>query len=710
MHLRTLDITVFVLYFAFVMIFAMLIAARSKTKSASDYFFASKKLPWYVVGASFIAANISTEHFIGMVGWGYLYGMAVANWEWGNAITFSALIWIFLPFYMRGNVSTMPEFLEKRFNRICRHIYAIVMIIGLVIAMLGGVLLAGAKAMHVFFPSLSTEAAILILAIAAGTYTIYGGLLSAVWADLLQYILLMVGGAVVTIYGLFHADGLSNLMAELPEKFIMLYPATHENIPWTGVVSMLFSVGIWYSCANQTMVQRCLGAKSEWDARMGVVMAGFSKAILPFLVVIPGIVAFYLYHDYISDADTSWPIMVCQFLPDGLAGLVLAGLASAILSTLSAITHSSSTIFTLDLYQSIFRPNATDRQLHRTGRISAVVILLAGITIALILSQFPRLTIFGIIQTTFFYMAPPIAAIFLIGILWWRITSTAATATLLLGFLVYLPLTKWVIFPLIPAFTPYDSFMHHTFVIFCLSVVTLVVISLFTRPRDRASLKGVIWSLSALHVEQGKGRQRKGLQSLGLWWVLMMMLIGGLYFFMNSRGNVADQIEAEEVELTCAEGATVQIDPRGTYENFTLWTGEGQLKFTPQKTGDWIEFVLPVQQPGTYEVAMLVTKGTGYGRFSAQGPAGGLDIRYAITKSSSEAKLDIQWQKTLVFDSSHINSDLETMPTNGQYRVQRVSLGAVVVEGDSFKLRIVSDGDQAPGAIGIDHFILVKHP
>ncbi len=709
MHLRTLDIAVFIFYFIFIIVFALLIAGRSKTKSAGDYFLASKKLPWYVVGASFIAANISTEHLIGMVGWGFIYGMAVANWEWLNAFTFTALIWIFLPFYMRGNVATMPEFLERRFNRTCRHIYAVVMIIGLVIAMLGGVLLAGGKALHVFFPGLSTEAAILILALAAGTYSIYGGLLSAVWADLLQYCLLMVGGLIVSIYGLYFVGGLDTLMTELPEKFIMLYPSTHESIPWTGVLSMIFSVGIWYSCANQMMVQRCLGARSEWDARMGVVMAGFSKAILPFIVVIPGIVAFYLYHDYISDADTSWPILVSQFLPGGLVGLVLAGLASAILSTLAAITNSSSTIFTLDLYRSIWRPDALDRQLHRVGRISAAVFVCLGVVIALVLSQFPELTIFGIIQTTFFYMAPPIAAIFLIGILWRRATSAAATWTLVLGFLLYLPLTRFVLFPYIPWLTPYNNFMHHTFVIFLLSGATLVGLSLVTRPKEAAELRGVVWSRQALAVEETAGaRRHTGLRSLGLWWALMVLTIGGLYAYTNLRGSVATQLEAEATMSAAAEGAEMRVDPRGTHEKFTLWTGAGQARLVPARAGDWIEFELPAPDAAEFGLAMLVTKGPGYGPFSVEVDGQPAELEYRVTIEDSQGAPRPTLRQTDVFAAGEIASDLESISKLGLHRVQRIKLGRFQARADVVRVRVIARQPGPDSSIGIDHFIFTE--
>ena len=213
------------------------------------------------------------------------------------------------------------------------------------------------------------------------------------------------------------------------------------------------------------MIQRCLGARSEWDARMGVVMAGFSKALLPLIVVVPGIIAFYMFQHQISDGDQAWPFMVKQFLPGGLVGLVLAGLASAIMSTLSTSVNSTSTMFTLDLYQPLIRPGADDRTLFRVGRISSIVIMVLGVILAIFLAAHPTATVFGWIQYTFAYMAPPVAAVFLIGIIWRGATPAAATVTLFLGFLVYLPGVKFWMYPKIAMFQPYDNFMHHAFTV-----------------------------------------------------------------------------------------------------------------------------------------------------------------------------------------------------------------------------------------------------
>jgi solute:Na+ symporter, SSS family len=716
MNLGVLDTVIFFGYFIGVIVFAIVVAARSKTKSSSDYFLASKKLPWYAVGASFIASNISTEHFIGMVGWGFLYGMAVANWEWANAATFSVLIWIFLPFYMRGNVSTMPEFLEKRYNKACRYIYASVMIVGLVIAMLGGVLFAGAKAMNVFFPEIEMWMAVLILALAAGTYTIYGGLLSAVWADLLQYCLLMIGGIIVTVFGLYHAGGLDNLMSELPEKFIVFYSSKHEMIPWTGLVSGLMSVGLWYNCANQFMVQRCLGARSEWDARMGVVMAGFSKAILPFIVVVPGIIAFYLFQSRISDGDQAWPFMVKQFLPAGLVGLVLAGLASAIMSTLSAITNSSATIFTLDLYKSIIRPNASDKELHFVGRASGFVVMLIGVIVALILAAFPGITVFGLIQTVFFYVSPPVTACFLMGIMCRRITSVAATATMIIGFVVLLPMTVFIIFPKLPCLQPYDNFMHHTFAVFLMSVILLLVISLFTKAKSKEQLEGVIWTRSALGVAEEEKGQHRGFKSLGLWWFMMVATIVGLYVYTNSRGSNTEWLEAETVAYQASESASVRVQPRSELakqEKFNLWTGTGQVLLTPSVSGDRITFEVAVKEKGGYRIGALVTAGSDYGKFTVKINGTETSITQPVTEVSSDGKYSVLRKESLFFDAKTIlgregENGVEDSIA-GSHVVQRISFGVIELDETTVSISFIAqEVEEENSLVGIDQFMLTR--
>ena len=717
MRFSLLDLVVFSSYFLGIIIFGVIIAARSKTKSSGDFFLASKTLPWYVVGASFIAANISTEHFIGMVGWGFLYGMSVAQWEWGNVTTFTILIWIFLPFYMRGNVATMPEFLERRYNKWCRHIYALVMIIGLVIAMLGGVMFAGAKAMSIFFPQIPMTWAIILLAVGAGGYTIYGGLLSVAWVDLVQYVLLMIGGLLVLFFGLYHIGDFRVLIEQMPEKFLVIYPPTHEMIPFTGLVLGIFSVGIWYSCANQFMVQRCLGARSEWDARMGVVMAGFSKALLPFIVVVPGIIAFYVFQDRLSDGDQSWPFLVKTWLPTGVVGLVLAGLASAILSTLSAISNSSGTIFTLDLYKSILRPNADDRELHRVGRLSTAAALLAGSIIAIIISNYPGLTVFQIIQQVFFYIAGPTAAIFLVGIMWRRATPMAALWTLIIGFLVFLPLTKYLLFPYIWFLKPFDNFMHHSFVVFVFSCLVLIILSLFTKPKSDEELRGVIWSRKALGFLPEEKKLNRGIRNLTLWWGLMVLLLLSLYTFTHLQGMRTRWIEAENLSYSVQGGGQTRLQARSELaqkERFNLWTGRGQVLFTPDREGEALTFDIPLKKSGTYKLAALVTMGPDYGSFAADVNGRPAQLSYPmtfVTPGKNDHKVRIintdLFQGRTNSGTGAGNSD--ALPDNLHF-VHRITFGIFKFSGEratlSFIARDVPNGRSA--FIGVDQIMLTR--
>src|SRR5512133_1584160 len=228
-----LDFVLFALYLV-VNIALGLWVARRKTAGTRGYFLAGDLLPWYAIGGSIIAANISTEHFIGMIGIAYAVGFVVAQWEWGNWFTFSALIWIFLPFYMRGGLYTMPEFLERRYNPTCRYLFAVCSLVLWVVAQMAVVMLAGGKALKGMF-GIDETVTIVCLAILAGSYTIYGGLISVAWTDFLQFVVMMLGGLIVTVIGLHKVGGLGELMHFAPDKFKIIYPITDKEYPWFGV-------------------------------------------------------------------------------------------------------------------------------------------------------------------------------------------------------------------------------------------------------------------------------------------------------------------------------------------------------------------------------------------------------------------------------------------------------------------------------------------
>jgi SSS family solute:Na+ symporter len=524
---RRLDVALFALYLVFNIALGIWVARR-KSAGTRGYFLAGEGLPWYTVGASIIAANISTEHFIGMIGVAYAVGFVVAQWEWGNWFTFSALIWVFLPYYLRGGLYTMPEFLERRYNSACRYLYAVCSLALWITAQMAVVMVAGGKAMKGMF-GVDETLTILCLAVLVGAYTIYGGLISVAWTDLLQFIVMMVGGLVVTVVGLHKVGGLGELMLAAPEKFKIIYPITDKEFPWFGVWTVFVSVGIWYNCTNQFIVQRCLGARSEWDARMGVVFAGFMKIILPLLVVIPGIVAFRLFPG-LSDKDQAFPTLVRELVPAGLSGIVMAGLASGMMSHISSVLNSCSTVFTMDLYKPFFGRDKPEQHLVKVGRRSAFYILCLATLLAVWFTRQNR-GVFVLLQDVGAWVAAPIAPVFLMGVLWRRATAKAATSVLLFAF-PYTWYVQCVLFKYVPCFMPFDNWLNRTFLVWATSMVLMVVISLRTPPPDPEQIKGMIWSWKAAAMPESERERNRGVRNVFLWWAIFIGIMAALYAYV----------------------------------------------------------------------------------------------------------------------------------------------------------------------------------
>lgn len=525
--MNTLNLTLFGLYLVLTVVLGIWVGRR-KSADAKDYFLAGEGLPWYAIGGSIIAANISTEHFIGMVGVAYGVGFVVAQWEWGNVVTFSFLIWMFLPFYIRGGLYTMPEFLERRYNAHCRYLFAVCCLVLWIVAQMAVVMLAGAKAMRGMF-DVDETTTIVALAALAGSYTIYGGLKSVAWTDFLQFIVMMIGGLVVAWVGLDKVGGLGALMHSAPEKFKIIYPITDKEYPWFGVWTLFLSVGIWYNCTNQFIVQRCLGARSEWDARMGVVFAGFMKVVLPLLIVIPGIIAFKLYPG-LADKDLAFPTLVRDLLPVGLSGIVMAGLASGMLSHISSVLNSCSTVFTMDLYKPLVPGAKSEEHLVRVGRWSGFIILALATLLAIWFTR-RQLGVFLLIQNIGAWVAAPIAAVFLVGVLWRRATSASATFVLWFGF-PYTWFVESVLFKQVPFLQPFDNWLNRTFVVWITSILAMIVVSLVTRPPAGEKLAGIIWSPAMAALPAEEKRRHHGLRSLFLWWVLFVVLMAALYAYL----------------------------------------------------------------------------------------------------------------------------------------------------------------------------------
>src|SRR3954452_22699085 len=391
-RLNGLDLAIFLVYMFLAVGLGFLVSVGRK-KTTRGYFLGGKTLPWYVIASSMLASDVSSEHFIANAGIGYRYGIVAATASWNCWIIYSIFIWIFLPYYVRTNLYTIPEFLERRYNVICRYIFSASLVVGYVGAIIAGTLYAGGLAFERMIgpfinsgfladPHNQVVAGIVFFAVVTGTYTIYGGLRSAAWTDFMQVIILGIGGVLVPILGLRAVGGFGALVRHDPAHFQVFLPVMHERFPFTGVFTGFLTVGIWYTCTSQHMVQRVLAAKDEWNARMGVVGAGFLHIVTPFFFVFPGFLAYKLLGPNTAQPDAVYLTLVQKLVWPGLRGLILAAMAAVLMSNLSAVLNSASTLITIDFYKKLIHRNSSDTQQVRFGQLAGTVILAASAVIA----------------------------------------------------------------------------------------------------------------------------------------------------------------------------------------------------------------------------------------------------------------------------------------------------------------------------------------
>jgi solute:Na+ symporter, SSS family len=542
--LNLLDLGVFAFYMIATVTLGFWVARRGRD-TAQGYFLGNKTIPWFVIGASMVAADISSEQFISFVGGAYKHGIVLAAADWNAWIIYSLLILVFLPYYVRTGVSTMPEFLERRYNSTCRYIFAIASVVGFIAAINAGALYSGGIMLDSFFgDSLSKVLPKIVLggnevspvvlyivffAVTTGIYTIYGGLKSAAWTDFMQIIILLFVGFLVPVLALQHAGDMTQFIRDHNEHFQVFKPPGHKPFPFTGVFTGFLSVGIWYSCTSQHMVQRVLAAKDEWHARIGVVCAGFLHVILPFFFIVPGIVALKLYPD-LPHPDQAYLRLVRDLIPSGLKGLLLAGMAAALMGHVATVLNSASTVVTLDLYKKLSRHEVTEKQQVRVGRWSGVLVLAASIWIAIIFTQQPDTTLFEKIQTVLFFIAPPFAVVFTLGILWRRANGTAAIATMILGFVCSWALLQ---FELLGRF---NTFNHRALACWILCMTVMIVTSLLTAPPPKEKTEGIIWNKSYLSLPPEERAKYRGLKDWRIWWGIFVGIVLAIYgFFLWHR-------------------------------------------------------------------------------------------------------------------------------------------------------------------------------
>ena len=446
-----LDYLIFVVY-AIVILGVGLWVSRDKDgkdKTAEDYFLASKSLPWWAIGASLIAANISAEQFIGMSGSGFALGLAIASYEWMAAITLLIVGKYFLPIFIEKGLYTIPEFVEKRFSTNLKTILAVFWIALYVFVNLASVMYLGGLALETII-GIDMVYAVLGLALFAAAYSLYGGLSAVAWTDIIQVVFLVLGGVVTTYLALDTVsqgegviEGLKAIYAAAPDRFEMILDRSnpeYNNLPGIGVlVGGLWVANLYYWGFNQYIIQRTLAAKSLKESQKGILFAAGLKLIIPFIVVIPGIAAYVIVNDpeilaslgsngaanipSAGSADKAYPWLM-QFLPTGFKGIAFAALTAAIVSSLASMLNSTSTIFTMDIYKQFINPNASDKQTVKVGRLSAAVALVIGATMAPLLGGIDQA--FQFIQEYTGVVSPGILAVFMLGLFWKKTTNKGA--------------------------------------------------------------------------------------------------------------------------------------------------------------------------------------------------------------------------------------------------------------------------------------------
>ena len=459
-----LDYAVFIAY-AILILGVGLWVSREKDgqqKTAEDYFLASKSLPWWAIGASLIAANISAEQFIGMSGSGFASGLAIASYEWMAAITLLIVGKYFLPIFIEKGLYTIPEFVEKRFSTNLKTILAVFWIALYVFVNLTTVLYLGSLALETII-GIPLVYGVIGLAAFAAAYSLYGGLSAVAWTDVIQVVFLILGGLVTTYLALNTVSGgegfisgLNTVFEAVPERFEMILDRSnpeYKNLPGLGVlVGGMWVANLYYWGFNQYIIQRTLAAKSLKEAQKGILFAAALKLVIPLIVVIPGIAAYVMINDAetmarlgdvalqnlpsLEQADRAYPWLL-QFLPTGLKGLAFAALAAAIVSSLASMLNSTSTIFTMDIYKQYINKNASDKATVNTGRISAFVALVIACVVAPLLGNLDQA--FQFIQEYTGIVSPGILAVFLLGLFWKKTTNKAA----IVGALVSIPIAMY---------------------------------------------------------------------------------------------------------------------------------------------------------------------------------------------------------------------------------------------------------------------------
>ena len=544
--LEGLDWVVLGIYFALLIGVAWWVVSQ-KNKNTEDYFLAGRNAGWFVIGASIFASNIGSEHVVGLAGTGFASGAPMAHYEL-HAWIVLLLGWLFLPFYIRSGAFTMPEFLEKRFDSRSRWFLSVFSLFAYVLTKVsvtiyaGGIVVSELLAIPFWYGAIG-------IVLFTGAYTIVGGMKAVIYTETLQTVVLILGSVIITYLGLQEVGGWSELKDTVtqvsPDHFNMWRPMSDPDFPWHGLLFGGSIVGIWYWCTDQYIVQRTLAANNIKIGRRGAIFGAYLK-LLPILIfLVPGIIAFALTIQnpeiyFVDKADRAFPMLVKTLLPLGLKGLVAGGLMAALMSSLASVFNSCSTIFTIDIYKKL-RPKKSENELINIGKIATGIIVVLGIIWIPIMEKIGGGVMYQYLQNVQSYIAPPVTAVFLLGILWKRVNSTAAITTLFFGLiLLVLRLGTEIYFQpeiangsTVPGFLfafAKVNFSVMAIYMFFFSVILCVSVSLMTSEPDYQKIKGLSFgTLTRENKEDFKNSYSN--VDIGLSILLVFIVISILIYF-----------------------------------------------------------------------------------------------------------------------------------------------------------------------------------
>jgi SSS family solute:Na+ symporter len=534
---ETLDWIVIFIYFGIIAGISFW-SMRQKKDSASEYFLAGRNIGWFVVGASILASNVGSEHVVGLAGTAAQTGVVMGHYEMHSWIVL-LLGWVFIPFYVRSQVFTMPEFLEKRYGSNARWFLSVVSLLSYVLTKVSVTVYAGAVVIATFL-GFDFWTSALVLVVLTGIYTVLGGMRAVAYTEAMQAVVLLLGSTLLTIIGLNEIGGWDAMIASAPkENLNMFLPLSDPDFPWAGILFASPIVGMWYWCTDQYIVQRCLAAKNEQEARRGTIFAAYLKLFPFFIFMIPGLIATALAAQgkmELKSADQAFPMLVQTLMPVGLRGLLAGGLLAALMSSLASVFNSCSTLFTMDIYRKI-KPNTPDKDLVTVGRIATAVVVLLGILWIPVMNGISG-TLYQYLQSVQSYLAPPIAVVFLLGLTFKRVNAQGAMAALVGGFIIgmlriALELNKsslsgfWYDFANL-------NFLYFCIALFVFSIVLMIGVSLLTEKPKEEQLQGLTFStVNAAQKAESRASWNTTdvLLSLGV-----VVFIVGVFMYFSSLG------------------------------------------------------------------------------------------------------------------------------------------------------------------------------